>query len=149
MVSIRVCGQRIAVKRNQFERLRHAVKPYLQRHEVLQRRIGYSPELFFPRLHLDDGRRALNLASDLVVNRQLIRTGHPGNQILLPNYEHALDKPGDLGANFIHALDDQGPRRAAVHLKLGEAVHVRMVPIQSRRLGGRNRHGILKSGQPG
>ena len=73
-------------------------------------------------------------ADDLVVERQLIGSGDPGNQILLANDEYALGKSRHFGADLLHPFDDQRPGSAAVHLEFGESVHVRVVPIQARRL---------------
>ncbi len=77
--------------------------------------------------------------------RQQIGTGDPRNQILLANYEDAFGKPRNFGADLFHSIHYQSAGRAAVHLKLGEAVNVRMVPIQSGRLRRGNVQAVLEA----
>ena len=69
----------------------------------------------------------------------------PGNEILLANGKHALGKTRHFWMDLLHTLHDQGSGSAAVHLKLGEAVHVGVIPIQARRLVRRNRDLVLEA----
>src|SRR5271155_1383674 len=72
-------SERIAVESNHLQLLRLAIKPNLQRHEVLDGRINHTPELLLIGLHLNDGSRKGGRIRDFKVNAQLVRSGYPGN----------------------------------------------------------------------
>src|ERR1700735_3195333 len=145
VVSVRGAAKRIATERNQLQFLRRAIHPHLQRHEILKGGIGDSPELLFARFHLDDGSRSAWRCCNLVVQSKLVRSWNPWHQILLANYENALGESSDLGANFFHAFNNQRSGSPAIHLELGESVHVGVVPVEAGRLRGWNLDAKLKA----
>src|SRR2546427_9650743 len=51
---------------------------------------------------------------------------------------HVLGHVAQLRKRVEQALDDQRPGHAVSHLLIGAAVRVRMVPVQSRCVGGRD-----------
>src|ERR1700728_3406342 len=94
---------------------------------------------------MDDRSWSAGGSGNLIVQRKLVRPGNPRNQILLTYHENALSESSHFGTNLFHAFNNQRSRGPAIHLKLGEAVHVGVVPVEARWLRGWNLDAELKA----
>ncbi len=90
------------------------------------------------------GRGPLEGGGIFEIDGELVGPGNPGNKIFLANREHALDETGNFWPILFHAFHDERSGRASIHLKLGEAVHVRVVPVKAGRLRERNGGVVLE-----
>ena len=71
--------------------------------------------------------------------------GFRSRQHLVADDKGALGQAGQCGIDILQAFDDQRAGGAALHLALGEAMRVGMVPVESWGLVLRNLHVVIEA----
>ncbi len=165
--------QRHAIEADDTDPLRRAADQQREVEIGDRRRIQHAPELPLARLHLELCRRIVRIGHRHEIDGEVLRRlaeagagigdvavtvelalGHDRlelrrrrvrvDEILVADHEHALGQAGELWIGALDAFDDDGAGSSAEHLRLAEAVQMRVIPIEAGRRVVRNPQAIVE-----
>ena len=152
---------RHSVDRCDPERLGNSVIQHLQVEDGICRAVAHPPELRLPGVHMQSGgSEGDGAAGSLmgidghIVDADVLERNvdaavagalrQPLELRLVADDEHALAQAGDRGLCILDSVHHQCARGAAEKITFGEAVNVRVIPVEPRRFVGREREAVLE-----